>query len=77
MHPNHTRQNVEPSVFVREIPANLLNVRRVMSAPDDYGYGRRGGYGSGGYGSGGYGSRGGYGGYGRSSGTSYRTTWRR
>ena len=63
---------VEPSVFVREIPANLLNARRVMAPPDDYGYGRRGGYGSGGYG-----SRGGYGGYGRSSGTSYRTTWRR
>ncbi len=54
---------VEPSVFVREIPTNLLNVRRVMSQPDDYGYGRRSGYGNGGYG--------------RSSGSTYKTTWRR
>ena len=74
---------VDPSIFVKEIPTNLLNVRRVMSSPDDFGYGPRGGYG--GYGSrSGYGSRGGYGGgygghggYGRSSGSPYKTTWRR
>ena len=64
---------VDPSVFVKDIPTSLLNVRRVMTPPDDFGYGRRGGYRSygGGYGSGG--------GYGRSSGRSsaYRTTWRR
>ena len=54
---------VEPSTFVKEIPTNLLEVRRVMSPPDDFGYGSRGrGYG---------------GGYGRSSGSPYKTTWRR
>ena len=69
---------VDPSIFVKEIPTHLLNVRRVMSPPSDFGYGSRGRYGSGGYGgysSGGYGSRGG--GYGRSSGSPYKTTWRR
>ena len=58
---------VEPSVFVRGIPTGLLNVRRVVAPPDDFGYGRRGGYGSSG------------GGYGRSYGRPpvYKTTWRR
>ena len=49
---------VEPSVFVREIPSELVITKRVMDFPDAYGggfgaYGSRGGYG-GGYG--GYGS---------------------
>ena len=58
---------VEPSVFVRGIPPGLLNVRRVMTPPDDFGYGRRSGYGSSG------------GGYGRQHGRPpvYKTTWRR
>ena len=82
---------VEPSVFIRDVPTELLNVKRVMSyssEPPAYGgYGRggygggysRGGYG-GGYGRGGYG--GGYGGYGRGGGsksgprTVVTTTWR-
>ena len=65
---------VEPSVFVREIPSELVVVKRVMDFPDAYG----GGYGA-------YGSRGGYGGYGGGYG-GYRkpvkksiitTSWRR
>ena len=77
---------VEPSMFVKEIPSELLNIRRVMSPPaygpyGGGGYGTRGSYGSGGYGSGGYGSRGGYGGsygggYGQKKQTITRTTWR-
>ena len=57
---------VEPSVFVKEIPPELVVAKRVMDFPDAYGggygaYGSRGGYG-GGYGGpgssgGGYGSR--------------------
>ena len=57
---------VEPSVFVKEIPSELVVAKRVMDFPDAYGggygaYGSRGGYG-GGYGGpgssgGGYGSR--------------------
>ena len=79
---------VEPSVFVKEIPQNLVVMKRVASYNYEGGYG--GGYGSsgrggyGGYGSsgrGGYGSsgRGGYGGgYGRSgSSSNWKTTWRR
>ena len=62
---------VEPSVFVKEIPPELVNVRRVMGMPESYagGYGSRGGYGSSGYGGYGRGGSGygnsGYGGYGR------------
>ena len=58
---------VDPSMFVKEIPSELVQVKRVMTLPDGYaggGYSRpSGGYGgsSGGYG-GGYGGRsGGYG----------------
>ena len=53
---------VEASVFLKEIPPQLVTVRRVASLPPAYG-GGYGGYGStrGGYGSGGYGSRSGYG----------------
>ena len=62
---------VEPSVFVKEIPADLVERRRVADYAPSYGgssYGGRGGYGNGygGYGSRGssYGNRGyGYGGY--------------
>ncbi len=65
---------VEPSIFMKEIPTELLNVRRVQS-----GYGDpRGGYGGGYCGSqrfGGYG--GGYGGYGKPKQPVYKTTWRR
>ena len=79
---------VDPSVFVKEIPKELLEIRRTYSPPSGgFGYGG-GGYGGGGYGRGsrgGYGSgysggHGGYGGgYGRSSGSrsSWTTTWRR
>ena len=73
---------VEQSVFVKEIPQDLVVTRRISGLPGTYGspYGvSRGGYG-GGRSSGGYGGgRGGYGG-GRSSGGSsggYTTTWRR
>ena len=62
---------VDPSVFVKEIPPDLVIAKRVMGVPD-YG-GGYGSYGSRGYGS--YGSRG----YGSSSGkpqTVIRTTWR-
>lgn len=54
---------VEASAFLKEIPPQLVTVRRVASLPPAYGGGYGGGYGStrGGYGSGGYGSRGGYG----------------
>ena len=54
---------VEPSVFVREIPSELVVLKRVMDFPDAYGgaygaYGSRGGYGGSGYGGyGSYGSR--------------------
>ena len=59
---------VEPSVFVKGIPDNLVNLRRLMFTPDPFtqrqgGWGQspRGGY-SGGYGGGGYGTgRAGYG----------------
>jgi hypothetical protein len=56
---------VDPSPFVKEIPAELLQVRRIMAFPDAYSNSAgRSAYG-GGYGSGGYGrSGGGYGGYG-------------
>ena len=66
---------LDGSIFVKEIPDRLLNVRRVQSYPDAYA--RGGGYGSG-YGSGG--SRGGYGGGGyggRLKPPQYKTTWRR
>ena len=77
---------VEPSVFVKAIPPELINVKRVMGLPDAYsgsyasrhGAGYGGGYG-GGYGSygGGYGSGGGYRkpSYGKPQ-TITRTTWR-
>ena len=78
---------VDPSVFVREIPNELVVTKRVMGVPEYGGYGT-GGYGAYGsqrsYGSsGGYG--GGYGGYGGGSSrkpsygkpqTVTRTTWR-
>ena len=66
---------VEPSVFVKEIPSELVVMKRVTDFPDAYG----GGYG-------GYGSRGGYGGYGGGYGgyrkpakktTVITTSWRR
>ena len=64
---------VEPSLFVKEIPSNLLVVRRITDCPGGYG----GGGGYGGYGGrwpgGGYGGRGGYG----RPKTVTRTTWRR
>ena len=75
---------VEASVFLREIPQELVTFRRVSPPPLAYGggYGSRGGYG-GGYGRGsGYGGssgygRGGYGGrFGGGSGSSMHTTWR-
>ena len=75
---------VEPSMFVKEIPRDLLNLRSVMYIPDSYGggYGGGGGYrsGGGGYGGayrGGYG--GGYGGSSRGGGktTVIKKTWRR
>jgi hypothetical protein len=61
---------VEPSPFVKEIPSELLQVRRIMAFPDAYSNSvGRSSYG-GGYGSGGYGRTGGYGsgGYGRPGG---------
>ena len=67
---------VDPSVFVKEIPSDLVQIRRVSAPPDAYGLGcgSRGGYG-------GYGQRGGYGGYGsRKAGQPQvvtRTSWRR
>ena len=66
---------VDPSQFVKDIPSDLLNMRRVSSSPDGYG----GGYSSGSYSSGGY-SSGGYssGGYSRGpSKPAYKKTWRR
>lgn len=48
---------VDPSTFLRDIPRELVNVRRVSFASDSYG----GGYSSGGYSSGGYSRGGGYG----------------
>ena len=74
---------VKKSIFVREIPGELVDTRRQMpmypSSPG--GYGRSGGrYMGGSYGRGGYGSGygGGYGGYGRSGQSpGYKTTWRR
>ena len=64
---------VEPSLFVKEIPSNLLVVRRITDCPGGYG----GGGGYGGYGGrwpgGGYGGRGGYG----RPKTVTSTTWRR
>ena len=75
---------VRKSIFVSEIPKELVDLRRAVttyqSSPSGYGrgYGNGyGGYGRGGYGSGGYG-RGGYGGYGRGGQSSgFKTTWRR
>ena len=67
---------VDPSMFVKEIPPELLTIRHVTSIPDAYGpFGSRGGYGGYGGGRGGYG--GGYGkpSYGRPQ-TITRTTWR-
>ena len=56
---------VDPSVFVKEIPADLVERRRVADYSASIGGGYGGGYGGGSrYGGGGYGSRGGYGGYG-------------
>ena len=63
---------VDPSVFVKEIPSELVIMKRVMDFPDAYGggYGSRGSYG------GGYG--GGYGGYRKPVKKSILTTsWRR
>ena len=54
---------VEPSVFVKEIPPSLVQVRRVANYESSFG----GGYGS----RGGYGNRGGYGGGNRYGGSSY------
>ena len=62
---------VDPSAFVKEIPSQLVNARRVMSYDSDYQPARRnyGGYGSG-YGYGGV--------YGRAKPqTASKTTWRR
>jgi DNA helicase-2/ATP-dependent DNA helicase PcrA len=76
---------VRKSIFVSEIPKELVDLRRIVPAypSSSGGYGRSGygngygGYGRGGYGSGGYG-RGGYGGYGRGGQSSgFKTTWRR
>ena len=68
---------VDPSIFVKEIPAELVQQRRVM----DYGAAYGGGYGGGGYGrsSGGYGrSSGSYSSYGNGRpATTWKTTWRR
>ena len=63
---------LDPSMFVKEIPDSLLNVRRVQSYPDAY---SRGSYGSGygGHGAG-YAARGDYG---RRQQPAYKTTWRR
>ena len=77
---------VDPSVFVKEIPPELVNVKRVV----DYGLGGGGGYGGygggysrgggSGYGGGGSGYGGGYAGYRKPSygkpQTVTRTTWR-
>lgn len=81
---------VEASMFVKEIPRDLIQVRNVASYPDAYsgGYGRGASRYSGGGssygGGGGYGrsSSGGYGGSSRRGGsggkppTTYKTTWR-
>ena len=68
---------VEPSIFVKEIPSDLVNVRKVASAPGPYGTSPRpsygGGYGGSSYGGGSY--RGGYGG-GSSSKPTLKKTWR-
>ncbi len=55
---------VEPSLFIKEIPSDLMNTRRVQSGYN-MGYG------------GGYGNRGGYGTYGKPKAPVYKTTWRR
>jgi DNA helicase-2/ATP-dependent DNA helicase PcrA len=63
---------VEASRFLREIPRDLINVKRIMDSPVPKP--RYGGYSSG------YGSRGGYGslyGSGTSGWTSRNQTWRR
>ena len=84
--PDGGQYPVEPSVFVREIPKELIEEQTLYSAPepsyghrrwddddDDYGGGyggRRGGYG-------GYGGRGGgYGGRRGGGSTNYKTYWR-
>lgn len=84
---------VESSVFIKEIPATLVETKRLMYTPETFtpqfrsgGFG--GGYGGGGYRSGGsgFGGGGGYGnggyrgggyGGGKSSGGITKTTWRR
>ena len=71
---------VEPSVFVKEIPRELVEFRRIVSYPDAYGGASRfGGYGDYGRPGGGHGGGpAGYGGrYGAKSGVVTRTTWRR
>ena len=76
---------VRKSIFVSEIPKELVDLRRVVPTypSSSSGYGRGygngyGGYGRGGYGSGGGYGRGGYGGYGRGGQSSgFKTTWRR
>ena len=76
---------VRKSIFVSEIPKELVDLRRIVPAypSSSGGYGRGygngyGGYGRGGYGSGGGYGRGGYGGYGRGGQSSgLKTTWRR
>ena len=67
---------VEPSVFVKGIPPELINVKRVASLPPAYGnsYASRQGGGYGGGYSGGYGSGGYSGGYGGRSGGGYGST---
>ena len=72
---------VEPSVFVREIPSELVITKRVMDFPDAYGggygsYGSRGSYG-GGYGGGGYGGYGSYGSRKPVKKAVLTTSWRR
>ena len=67
---------VEPSLFIKEIPTDLVDVRRLMSYDYGGGYGSSGRGGYGGYGSSG---RGGYGGGGYHSRPTqtWKTTWRR
>ena len=71
---------VDPSVFVKEIPSDLVVTKRVMDYPEAYGGGYGGSYGSrGGYGGGyGYGGGGGYGGFRKPvKKTVVSTSWRR
>ena len=68
---------VRKSIFVSEIPKELVDLRRIVPAypSSSGGYGHGYGNGYGGYGRGGYGGYGGYGRGGQSSG--FKTTWRR